>query len=482
MRYRYHKSRRSCRLLPMKEKARTNNILLWLVAIGFFMEVLDATIVNTALPSMAKDLGENPLSMQSVIIVYALTLAVFIPASGWLSDRFGTRKVFFSAIFIFTIASLLCALAPNLESLVLARILQGTGGSMLLPVGRLAVLRAFPGDKYLPALTFVAMPTLIAPLLGPMVGGWIVQTLTWHYIFLINIPIGIIGCIATYKAMPEDDYISHRKFDFLGFFLITSFMVSITCAFEGLAELRSSRPVLIALVIYGISSLIAYGIRAKRVKNSLLSLSLFETRNFRIGIMGNMFARIGAGCMPFLLPLFLQICLGYSPLAAGLTLVPLAIAAIISKRFVSRVVLSLGYRRFLVFNTIALGFSIASFSLVTSLQDSSLRTLQFFVLGMFSSMQFTAMNTLTMKDLDRTLSSHGNTMFSMVQMLSMSFSVAAAASLLSNFMSTHEKLEAFHMTFICMGVLTCTSSWIFTQLHKKELPSKTVLEPLVEES
>jgi EmrB/QacA subfamily drug resistance transporter len=463
----------------MKEKEQTNNILLWLVAIGFFMEILDATIVNTALPSMARDLKVSPLSMQSIVIVYALTLAVFIPASGWLSDRFGTRKVFFSAILIFTIASFLCAISPTLETLILSRILQGAGGSMLLPVGRLAILRAFPGDKYLPALTFVAMPALIAPLIGPSLGGWIVQTLTWHYIFLINIPIGIVGCIATYKAMPKDDCVEPRKFDFLGFFLITSFMVSITCAFEGLSELNLSRAIVLLLFIFGILSLVAYVFRSLKVPNPLLSLELFNNRNFSIGILGNMFARIGSSCMPFLLPMFLQLCLGFSPLEAALTMLPMAIAAIIAKRFVSRVVLFMGYRSFLIFNTTMVGLSITSFASMSSTENPTLRLLQFFIFGTFSSLQFTAMNTLTMKDLDRRLSSHGNTMFSMVQMLSMSFSVAAAGSLLATFMNNFDKLKAFHLTFFCMGVLTCASAWIFAQLKKNTfLPIKPV-DPIV---
>ncbi|RYZ99278.1 MAG: MFS transporter, partial [Proteobacteria bacterium] len=190
--------------IPLSSESNPSKVLLWLVAIGFFMETLDSTIVNTALPAMARSLSESPLRMQGVIIAYALTLAVFIPASGWLADRFGTRRVFFSAIVIFTTGSLLCALARNLPELVLARVLQGAGGSMLLPVGRLAVLRAYPGDKFLSAISFVTMPALIGPLLGPSLGGWLVQFATWHWIFLINIPIGILGCVATYTSMPED--------------------------------------------------------------------------------------------------------------------------------------------------------------------------------------------------------------------------------------------------------------------------------------
>lgn len=448
--------------------SRSERTLLWLVAIGFFMETLDSTIVNTALPVMAKDLGESPLSMQSVVIAYALTLAVLIPASGWLTDRFGTKKTFLAAIVIFTIGSLLCALAPTLPLLVGARVIQGAGGSMLLPVGRLAVLRNFPGEKYLEALSFVAMPALIGPLIGPTLGGWISETFSWHWIFLINIPIGIIGCYTTYRSMPQDDFIIKRKFDVLGFLQLTSFMLCISFAFEGMAGKTFSPGLTLFLLVFGLASIVTYVFHAKKSHDPLLSLKLFATRTFSIGILGNLFARIGASCMPFLLPLFLQLCLNYSPIDAGMAMLPLAISAIIAKRIVSPLIGLLGFKRFLLTNTILVGLSIASFGFMSGEENTYLRISHFVILGIFNSMQFTAMNTLTMKDLEKRLSSHGNTMFSMVQMMSMSFSVAAAGLLLTNFMETNEKLDSFHMTFFSMGALTCTSAWIFSQLSKKE--------------
>ncbi|WP_408095664.1 multidrug transporter subunit MdtD [Peredibacter sp. HCB2-198] len=450
------------------ESSSSDRTLLWLVAIGFFMETLDSTIVNTALSSMARDLGKSPFSMQLVIISYALTLAVLIPLSGWLTDRFGTKRVYLGAIITFTASSLLCAMAPTLNWLIFARVLQGAGGSMLLPVGRLAILRAFPGERYLPALSFVAMPALLGPLVGPTLGGWIVQYFSWHWIFLINIPIGIIGCFATWKAMPQDDFIIKRKFDILGFTQLSVFMVCVSVAFDAISEKQFSYGVILFLFIFGLASLVSYALKAAKNHEALLSLELFKTRTYSIGILGNLFARIGAGCMPFLLPLFLQTSLGYSPLESGMAMLPLAFAAILAKKIVLPIVTHFGYRKFLIGNTIFVGLGIASFYFTSNLGNEYLRMLQFFIFGAFNSMQFTAMNTLTMKDLEKRLSSHGNTMFSMVQMLSMSFSVAAASSLLSTFLSTHEMLRAFHMTFFCMGALTCTSAWIFGQLNLVE--------------
>ena len=349
---------------------------------------------------------------------------------------------------------------------------------MLLPVGRLAVLRAFPGEKYLPALSFVTVPALIGPLIGPTLGGWLVQTLSWHWIFLINIPIGIIGIIATYKAMPQDELMLSRKFDMIGFIQITVFMVSLSLGLDGLSELQFSQGIIFILFIIGLASLASYVFHAQRSSSPLLTLSLFETRTYSIGILGNMFARIGSSCMPFLIPLFLQLVLGFSPMDAGMAMLPLAIAAILAKRIVPRVVAKYGYRQFLVTNTILVGIAIASFALITSEEYPALRILQFFLFGIVNSMQFTAMNTLTMKDLDKRKSGDGNSMFSMVQMLAMSFSVAAAGSLLSTFMKFYDKVQAFHMTFIFMGGVTCVSSWIFWQLASQEVVAEESVEEL----
>jgi EmrB/QacA subfamily drug resistance transporter len=219
---------------------KSRRILLWLAAIGFFMETLDSTIVNTALPAMAGSLGESPIKMKSVVISYSLTLAILIPASGYFADRFGIRKIFLSAIFIFSTGSLLCALSHSLLQLTLSRVLQGLGGSMLMPVGRLAVLNAFPGESYLEAITFVTTPALIGPLIGPILGGWLVEYTSWHWIFLINVPIGIIGCIATYNHMPDWSRTIHTRFDIGGFLLLATTMVSISFGLNGLAELELS--------------------------------------------------------------------------------------------------------------------------------------------------------------------------------------------------------------------------------------------------
>ncbi len=458
--------------------------LLWLAAMGFFMQALDSTIVNTALPAMAASLGESPLRMQSVIIAYVLTMAIVIPASGWLADRFGTRKVFFSAILLFTIGSVLCASASGLHMLVIARIIQGVGGAMLLPVGRLALLRALPREEFLPAISFITVPGLIGPLIGPTLGGWLVQQLSWHWIFLINVPIGIIGGIATLRYMP-DLFGERHPFDVTGYLFLTVGMVALSMALDGLSELGLPHTMILVLLVFGLISLTTYWLHAGRKgADALFSLKLFTVTSYRIGILGNLFARIGSSSMPFLLPLLLQVCLGHSPAEAGMMMIPISLAAMLAKPATTRIIGRFGYRQVLLVNTVLVGISIMSFALTTTAEPAWLRILHMGLFGFVNSMQFTCMNTLTLKDLDSSLASSGNGLLSMIMMLAMSLGVASAGAVLSGFseiMSHGNPLPAFHSTFIMVGLITAASAWIFSQLPFDEpVPTEKKDAALVE--
>ncbi len=441
--------------------------MLWLVAIGFFMQTLDTTIVNTALPAMARSLGESPLRMQSVVISYSLTMAMLIPASGWLADRLGTRRVFFAAILLFVGGSLLCAASHNLDQLVASRVLQGAGGAMLLPVGRLAVLRSVPGDQILPALSFVALPGLVGPLIGPTLGGWLVEIASWHWIFLINIPVGLVGLAATLAFMPD-----HRgpamRFDLSGYLLLAVGMVTISFALDGVAELGLQHATVLVLLILSLACFTAYGLHAARRPDPIFSLTLFRIHTYSVGLLGNLFARIGTGSMPYLIPLLLQVSLGFSPLQAGLMMLPVAAAGMGAKRITTPLILRYGYRNVLVSNTLLVGMVIASFVLSSTREPLWLRLIHLALFGGLNSLQFTAMNTLTLKDLGREGASSGNSLFSVVQMLAMSLGVTVAGALLTTFQQSpgdaSHTLHAFHATFICVGVITCASAWIFMQL------------------
>ncbi|RKP50366.1 DHA2 family efflux MFS transporter permease subunit [Pararobbsia silviterrae] len=455
--------------------------MLWVVAVGFFMQTLDSTIVNTALPPIAKSLGESPLRMQSVIIGYSLTMAVVIPASGWLADRFGTRRVFQTAIVLFVIGSILCALANRLDMLVAARVVQGVGGAMLLPVGRLAVLRTFPQDRYLQALSFVAIPGMVGPLIGPTLGGWLTETFSWHWVFLINVPVGVIGGIATIIYMPNSKVSGIGRFDTSGYLLLALFMVAISFSLDGLAELGFEHATVLMLLIGALAMLTAYGLHATRHPEPLFSLNLFKIHTFSVGLLGNLFARIGNGGMPFLIPLVLQVCLGYSPIEAGLMMLPITFAGMLSKRLATTLIERHGYRRVLVTNTFLVGIAIASFALISPGRPIWIMLIQLALFGAVNSIQFTGMNTITLKDLGRAGASSGNSLLSMVQMLSMSLAVTSAGALLQTFRTRlgvaqelANPLPAFHATFICVGLITSASAWIFMQLTAERLATDTI--------
>ena len=343
---------------------RTARLLPWLVAIAFFMQTLDGTILNTALPAMARDLAEDPLRMQGVVIAYMLTVALLIPASGWLADRFGTRRIFVSAIVLFSLGSLFCAMSTSLSQLVIARVIQGMGGALMLPVGRLVVLRAYPRSEFVRVMTFIALPGLVGPLIGPTLGGWLVEYASWHWIFLINLPVGLLGCAAAYRFMPDLRSAERIRFDTVGFLLFGAAMVLITIALEGLGELHMPHARVLMLMVIGSACLAAYWLRAGHVDKPLFSPSLFRIRSFAVGIFGNLFARLGSGALPFMLPLLLQVALGYSPAQAGMMMIPLAAGAMLIKPLAKPLIDRLGYRRILIGNTLLLGSLIASLATI----------------------------------------------------------------------------------------------------------------------
>ncbi|KRD26514.1 MULTISPECIES: multidrug transporter subunit MdtD [Acidovorax] len=456
------------------QQDRSLTVLLWLVAIGFFMQTLDATIVNTALPAMARSLGESPLRMQSVVVAYSLAMAMLIPASGWVADRFGARRVYLAAIVLFVAGSVCCALAQNLSQLVAARVVQGLGGALLLPVGRLVVLRTFPRERFLQAMSFVAIPGLIGPLIGPTLGGWLVEVASWHWIFLINVPVGLVGCIATWRYMPGEPASVMPRFDLAGYLMLAFGMVALSLALDGLASLGLRQAGVLVLMIFGLASLVAYWLHAARRPDPLFSPRLFSVDTLRIGLLGNLFSRLGSSCMPFLVPLLLQVTMGYSPLHAGMMMLPVAVAGMSMKRFTTPLITRFGYRQVLVGNTLLVGLVMASFGLATPTQPLWVHIVQLAVFGAVNSLQFTAMNTVTLKDLEHTMASSGNSLLSMVQMVAMGMGVAAAGAVLVAFTdffhaaAVHQTLMAFQATFACMGLITVASAGIFWQLPPQD--------------
>ncbi len=452
-----------------KKKARSMAGLPWIAAMAFFMQALDATILNTALPAIAHSLNRSPLAMQSAIISYTLTVAMLIPVSGWLADRFGTRRIFMLAVSLFTLGSLACALSNSLGMLVVFRIVQGIGGAMMMPVARLALLRAYPRSELLPVLNFVTMPGLVGPILGPVLGGVLVTWASWHWIFLINIPIGIAGLFYARKYMP-DFTTPRRRFDMSGFLLFGVSLVLFSIGIELFGEKLVASWLALTIIFSSIVLFYAYIRHARHHPSPLIALPIFKTRTFSVGIAGNIASRLGTGCVPFLMPLMLQVGFGYTALIAGCMIAPTAIGSILAKSTVTQVLRWFGYRKTLFGVTVIIGVMIAQFALQSPSMEVWLLILPLFILGMAMSTQFTAMNTITLADLTDENASSCNSVLAVTQQLSISLGVAVSAAVLRFYegFESANTIEQFHYTFITMGVITLISASVFLLLKAKD--------------
>ncbi|MFV5491241.1 multidrug transporter subunit MdtD [Acinetobacter sp. ASP199] len=444
-------------------------LLVLLVSIGFFMQGLDTTIINTALPAIARSLQEDPLRMHSVVVAYVLSVAACIPLSGWLADRFGVRNVYFSAIVIFTLASIGCANADHLNELLLYRVLQGIGGALLLPVGRLAMLKIIPRTQFLSAMSLMSLAGLIGPLIGPTLGGWMVEYVSWHWVFLINIPIGLLGVLITFKAMPNITEPTVKRFDYSGFFLLLLAMIGLCLGIENFANPQSPLWWSVGLIVAGALASLFYAYHSHTHDNALFRSQLFRNKIYSIGILGNFFARLGGNSIPFLLPLMLQVAFGFEPFITGLLMIPTVLGSLASKPIIRKIIQHFGYRQVLLVNTLLVGLCIASFALTTADTPIWLRAIHFFIFGILNSLQFVSMNTLTLKDLSQQDASSGNSFLSMIMMLSMSIGVALAGTLVNMFSAYFgpEQLDnAFHLALICLGCLNVIAAYIFWHIPK----------------
>ena len=454
--------------------AAVKRMLPWLVAVAFFMESLDTTILNTAVPSIAKALAVAPLSMKAVLSSYTLSLAVFIPISGWMADRFGTRRVFSCAIGLFTLGSLLCGLAGNLPILVACRILQGCGGAMMVPVGRLTLVRTFPKAELIRAMSFVAIPGLVGPMLGPIAGGLIVGYLHWRVIFFINLPIGLFGLYLVFRHLPDYRGENPRPLDFIGLILFGCGISLLAYVLEIFGETTLSRDTLLGLLLVSAIFLAAYGWHATRIEFPLLRLTLFRIRTFRASVSGSFFTRLGIGGIPFLFPLLYQVGLGFTPIQSGLMMMPQAIAAMSLKVTMPRILRRLGYRRVLISNTVILGLMIMLFSTIGAGTPVWLVVIQVFIFGFFTSLQYTSMNTLVYADVAGPQTSSASAIASTVQQMSVSFGIAAASLVTAFFIpdrfhvSAPEMIHGIHKTFLVLGGLTVCSALIFSELKKTD--------------
>jgi EmrB/QacA subfamily drug resistance transporter len=434
----------------------TRRLLPWMIAVAFFMESLDTTILNTAVPTIASALHVAPLSMKSVLASYTLSLAVFIPISGWMADRFGTRHVFASAIGIFSLGSFLCGISTNIHLLVAFRVLQGCGGAMMVPVGRLTMVRSFPKSELVRAMSFVAIPGLIGPMLGPLMGGLIVAYFHWRFIFFVNIPIGLFGLYLVDRYLPDFREPQVDPLDVVGLVLFGS----------GVALLSY----LLGLLVLSLILLAAYGFHATKTAHPVLRMILFRIRTFRAAVSGSFVTRLGIGGIPFLFPLLYQVGLGFSPVQSGLLMMPQAIAAISLKVASTKVLARFGYRTVLISNTIFIGLLILLFSTIGKGTPIWLIVIIVFCYGFFTSLQYTSMNTLVYADIADEQASSASSIASTMQQMSMSFGVACASLVTAFFLPDRFRssppmfIHGVHNAFYVLGTMTILSTLVFSEL------------------
>ncbi len=453
---------------------RTARLLPWLVAVAFFMQSLDTTILNTAVPAIARSMHVTPLNVKSVLASYTLSLAVFIPISGWMADRFGTRRVFAAAIGLFTLGSILCGLATRLEVLVACRVLQGMGGAMMMPVGRLTLARTYGKADLVRVMSFVAVPSLIGPMIGPVAGGLLVTYVDWRAVFYVNVPVGLVGFYFVGRYLPDFREEKNLPLDFVGLVLFGGGIALLSYVLEVFGDHTLPIMAVAGLAALSAALLASYGWRASRTAFPLLNLGLFRRRTFRAAVVGGFVTRLGLGGIPFLFPLLYQVGLGFTPVQSGLLVLPQAIASMGMKTMMPSILARLGYRTVLVGNTILVGLMIMSFATVGI--DTPLWRIvaQAFVLGFFTSMQYTSMNTLVYADVEGRDTSAASTIAATGQQLAISFGVAGAALIAALFLPVDRHgnpaaiVHGVQQAFLVLGLMTIASSAVFLELQGED--------------
>ncbi len=459
------------------DAVNTAHIKRWLpliVGVSLFMDQLDATIVNTAIPSMAISLGVSPLSLKAVMTSYLLSLAVGITISGWMADRFGTRNVFASAMAVFTFASFLCGISHTLEMLIASRILQGFAAALMMPVGRLLIVRTFEKSELLSAMNFVIVPALIGPLLGPSISGLTLHWFSWPMIFFINIPIGIVILCLVKDLVPQYQSEVKKPFDIWGFAMFGTGFGLLTWVLDKAATQSSHLSDIVSGVALAALLIGAYVVYSHKVSSPLLNLNLFTIRTFRVAVLVGFLSRLGLGSLPFLLPFFYQMGLGFPAWKAGLLTVPMAVAAIGMKVLSSKVLATFGYKKVLIGNTVLIAFMLCMYTAIDLQTPVQLILLINLGLGLLSSLQMASINSMVFSDVPKADTSMASTISSSVQQMTMNFGLATGALITGFFLQTGEPfvlqstVTAVHYAFALLGVVTAVSALGFLYLKSED--------------
>ncbi len=439
-----------------------------IVACALFMENMDSTVLSTSLPAIAGDLREDPISLKLALTSYLLSLAVFIPISGWMADRYGARHVFRAAIAVFMLGSILCGLSSTLWEFVGARVLQGMGGAMMTPVGRLVILRSTPKSEMIGALAWLTVPALTGPLMGPPLGGFITTYFDWRWIFFINIPIAAIGLALATRYIPDIREAERPPLDARGLALSAMGLSGLVFGFAVLGQNLIPLPYSVAMTLTGAAAMALYVRHARATARPVLDLALLAIPTFRAAVIGASFFRIGVGAAPFLLPLMLQLGFGLTPFASGMISFAVAGGALLMKTTAAPIIRRFGFRRVLIWMALISGGFLCANALFTAQTPHWLMICVLFAAGFFRSLEFTAINAIAYADIEPGAMSRATSFASVAQQVSISMGVAIGAVVLETVraLKVEPSIEAgdFSFAFIGVGVICAISALFFAQL------------------
>ncbi|MGA0582314.1 MAG: DHA2 family efflux MFS transporter permease subunit [Castellaniella sp.] len=453
---------------PPAAPSREIRMIPFIVGCALFMQMLDSTVVATALPTMALDFGTTVVHMNVTITSYLLATAVFVPISGWAADRFGARAVFLAAIALFTLGSVACAASGTLSQLVAARVVQGAAGAMMVPVGRIILLRRIPKAELLKAMAFLTIPALLGPVIGPPVGGFLVTYASWHWIFLINIPVGILGIAMVRRWIARDVPASRPRLDTVGFLLSGVAMAALMSCLEAAGHGSLGLWPTAGLLCLGVGCGVLYIRHARHVTYPIIDLSLLRTRTFAVSVLGGNLCRFSVGASPFLLAILLQVGFGLSAFSAGMITFTSAAGAMLMKLVATPIVRRFGFRRVLVTNALIAAAFTAACALFQADTPIWAMVAVLLVGGFFRSLQFTAVNALTYADLDSAQMSRASSFAATAQQLGISLGVACAAMTLNLSMTLRGGTEADRIDvmwgFAVIAVIVAASALSFRRL------------------
>ncbi|MDR3513164.1 MAG: MFS transporter [Caulobacteraceae bacterium] len=441
-----------------------------IIGCALFMQTLDATVISNALPTMARSLHESPLTLNLAITSYLLASAVFLPISGWAADRFGAKHVFRVAIVLFALSSLGCGVSQNLGQLVAARLVQGLAGAMMAPVGRLVLLRSVPKSELVQAMSWLTMPAMLGPVLGPPIGGFIVTFASWRWIFFINVPMGVLGVVLVSIFIANIREENPPPLDWRGFLLTGFGLAGMVYGFENLGRGMLPFSVVAAMLVGGAVSLALYARHARRTPHAILDLGLLRLSTFNASTVGGAFLRMGMGATPFLLALLLQMGFGMSAFAAGMITFAGGAGALVMKTTARPIISRFGFKRVLVVNTLIVALTFMAYSLFTPTTWPGLMVGAILIGGFFRSLQFTALNALAYADVDASQMSRASSLSAMGQQLAQSIGIGLAAILIGVLQRMHgsTRLAAGDISpaFFIVGVLSLAGLFFFLPLAK----------------